>query len=151
MAEIAKTEYLQLNQWQPEDPVLRTDFNADNQKLDAALAAVPLVKLKEVVTQQDAQQVDVDVSDIDFDAYDELIVYAEFENATASGSPSPYCYLQVNGVADASEERYGYNNSGREKGNSLDDIGMPAGKKRFLWNSRGCAAGRTYISGKCNI
>ena len=113
MAEIAKTDYLQLNQWQPEDPVLRTDFNADNQKIDAAFAAVPLVKLKEVVTQQDAQQVDVDVSDIDFDAYDEVIVYVEFENATASGSPSPYCYLQVNGVADASEERYGYNGDDR--------------------------------------
>lgn len=31
------TEHYQLNQWNPEDKVLRTDFNADNVKLDAAL------------------------------------------------------------------------------------------------------------------
>ena len=33
------TENYQLNQWEPTDPVLRRDFNADNEKLDAALAA----------------------------------------------------------------------------------------------------------------
>lgn len=32
------TEHYKLNQWNPEDKVLRTDFNADNVKLDAALA-----------------------------------------------------------------------------------------------------------------
>lgn len=33
------TEHYQLNQWEPEDKVLRTDFNADNLKIDGALAA----------------------------------------------------------------------------------------------------------------
>ena len=37
MATNQTTNY-QLNQWEPTDPVLRTDFNADNAKLDAALA-----------------------------------------------------------------------------------------------------------------
>ena len=32
------TEHYELNQWEPADQVLRTDFNADNAKLDAALA-----------------------------------------------------------------------------------------------------------------
>ena len=32
------TEHYQLNQWDAADRVLRTDFNADNQKLDAAIA-----------------------------------------------------------------------------------------------------------------
>ena len=32
-----KTEYYELNQWLPTDQVLRTDFNADNAKIDAAL------------------------------------------------------------------------------------------------------------------
>ncbi len=36
MASNYTTNY-QLNQWEPTDPVLRTDFNADNAKLDAAL------------------------------------------------------------------------------------------------------------------
>lgn len=77
--------------------------------------------LKTVVTQQEAQQVSVDVSDIDFDAYDEVIVYVEFENATASNSPSPFCYVQVNGVDDASENRYGY--WGDDRFTSTQDVG----------------------------
>ena len=31
------TSHYNLCQWEPSDPVLRTDFNADNAKLDAAL------------------------------------------------------------------------------------------------------------------
>ena len=34
-----KTSNYQLNQWEPSDPFLRTDFNEDNAKLDAAIAA----------------------------------------------------------------------------------------------------------------
>ena len=33
-----KTQHYQLNQWEPEDDFLRTDFNGDNAKIDAALA-----------------------------------------------------------------------------------------------------------------
>ncbi len=33
-----QTANYQLNQWEPTDQVLRTDFNADNAKLDAAIA-----------------------------------------------------------------------------------------------------------------
>ena len=36
-----KTEHYELNQWLATDQVLRTDFNADNAKIDAALAARP--------------------------------------------------------------------------------------------------------------
>ncbi len=32
-----KTTHYQLNQWEPEDKVLRTEFNQDNAKLDSAL------------------------------------------------------------------------------------------------------------------
>ena len=34
------TEHYKLNQWSPEDKVLRTEFNEDNQKIDAALKAM---------------------------------------------------------------------------------------------------------------
>jgi len=34
---MTKTEHYQLNQWDPEDRILRVDFNADNAALDAAL------------------------------------------------------------------------------------------------------------------
>ena len=32
-----KTQHYQLNQWEAEDKVLRTEFNEDNQKIDQAL------------------------------------------------------------------------------------------------------------------
>ena len=32
------TEHYKLNQWSPEDKVLRTEFNADNAKIETALA-----------------------------------------------------------------------------------------------------------------
>lgn len=35
-----KTANYQLNQWEPSDPFLRTDFNEDNAKIDAALAGL---------------------------------------------------------------------------------------------------------------
>lgn len=35
---MTKTEHYQLNQWEPGDEVKREDFNADNAKVDAALA-----------------------------------------------------------------------------------------------------------------
>ena len=38
------TENYQLNQWEPEDKVVRTDFNADNAKIDAALGALAAEK-----------------------------------------------------------------------------------------------------------
>ena len=36
---MTKTTNYNLNQWDADDPVVRTDFNEDNAKLDAALAA----------------------------------------------------------------------------------------------------------------
>ena len=35
-----QTANYQLNQWEAEDKVLRTEFNADNAKLDAALTGL---------------------------------------------------------------------------------------------------------------
>ena len=34
------TEKYELNQWLPTDPVIRTDFNEDNAKIEAALWAI---------------------------------------------------------------------------------------------------------------
>ena len=43
MSSTNKTANYQLNQWVGSDPVLMADFNADNQKIDAALAAIPKI------------------------------------------------------------------------------------------------------------
>lgn len=69
MASTNKTANLKLNQWVLTDPLLMEDMNEDNQKLDAAVAANPYVKLMDVTTSANAQQVDLDVSGIDFTKY----------------------------------------------------------------------------------
>ena len=52
MATNQTTNY-QLNQWEPTDQVLRTDFNADNAKLDAALKSLS----DQVIQKADASTV----------------------------------------------------------------------------------------------
>ena len=70
---MTKTTNYQLNQWDPTDRVLRTDFNSDNQKIDAAIAeakaASSYVKIKELTVSTAAAAVDLDVSDVDFSQF----------------------------------------------------------------------------------
>lgn len=70
-----KTQTYELNQWDADDRILREDFNADNTKIDAALdAGCRMIKLREVVTAQTAHQVDLDISDIDWSRWQEVIL-----------------------------------------------------------------------------
>ena len=63
-----QTANYHLNQWAPEDPVLREEFNADNCKLDGALAelkkVIPVVKLGEWVVPETTNQFQMDLGDI---------------------------------------------------------------------------------------
>ena len=83
----------QLNQWDPEDRILRTDFNTDNAKIDAALKSQATalaaetaaressslyVKLLDVTTEEATTQADFDVSGIDFTQYAEIKLYLDF-------------------------------------------------------------------------
>ena len=67
------TKNYQLNQWDAADRVLRTDFNADNQKLDAAIAEAkatcPYVHLLTASLPADAVQLDLNVSTLDLTRY----------------------------------------------------------------------------------
>ena len=101
---LTKTSNYDLNQWDAGDRVLREDFNADNQKLDAALAAVngridsvnPLVKLRTVSCS--GTQQDVDVSDVDWNVYRALHIYfdLQFPSTSATGN------LRLNNRSDSS-------------------------------------------------
>ena len=51
------TEHYQLNQWEPEDKVLRTDFNADNLKIDGALVALAEGKANQETLNSLSEQV----------------------------------------------------------------------------------------------
>ena len=75
---MTKTTNYQLNQWDATDRVLRTDFNSDNQKIDAALKAAAdavavlespdrFVKLKEVTVTADTEKdIVIDLSGVDW-------------------------------------------------------------------------------------
>lgn len=61
------TQTYQLNQWDPDDRILREDFNADNQKLESALGIkLQHETIREVVTEELAKEIAIDISDISF-------------------------------------------------------------------------------------
>ena len=79
-----KTANYQLNQWDPEDRILREEFNGDNERIDAALAklaaaaaANPITKLVDVTTQMDTYDLQLEVSQIDFTQYRKIEFYLE--------------------------------------------------------------------------
>lgn len=80
-----QTSNYQLNQWEGADRILRTDFNADNAKIDAAIAelredlaaavaACPIVKLMDITAEEDTAQIDLDLSEVDLALYSALLV-----------------------------------------------------------------------------
>ena len=75
MATNHTTNY-QLNLWEPGDSFLREEFNQNSQKLDAALgelaARTTYVPLLDITTSTQANQVDLDVSRIDFTAWKDV-------------------------------------------------------------------------------
>lgn len=122
MKNLQQTIQFHLNQWELTDRIRMEDFNGDNQKLETALAAlaaadaaeqqartaqdaairreaaaaaeaVPLVKLLEVPVTQEAAQVDVDVSQIDFTQYTEVWIVPILSTAYH------YIYLRCNNIA----------------------------------------------------
>lgn len=95
------TTNYQLSQWEPSDRVMRTDFNDNNAKIDAALkaisdlaAAAPYSKIKDITTTATVQQVDIDMSDVEFTEYQKLDIYI---NCSAASSIA-CAELRVNGL-----------------------------------------------------
>lgn len=97
MASSNKTTYLNLNQWIASDPVLRSDFNFDNSKIDAAVNARSLVRLKNGSISAAAAQISVSLTDYDLTEYMELQLYL---SPVTSGSTS--ATLSLNGATAAS-------------------------------------------------
>lgn len=102
---MTKTEHYQLNQWDASDRVLREDFNADNAKIDAALEAFSqksaFVKLKEIATTNAIQQIDVDVSAIDWSHWQHIHIDLALRTNNdvkfyVNDSPTDCAYYTVN-------------------------------------------------------
>ena len=93
------TENYQLNQWEPADRVLRTDFNEDNRKIERAIhalsASIPYIKLLDVVTSHPQEQIDLDLSQIDCTNYWQFDLFA-----TVSATDNTYIYVRCNGLSE---------------------------------------------------
>ncbi|WP_186566636.1 hypothetical protein [Lawsonibacter celer] len=65
------TDNYQLHQWEPGDDFLRTDFNEDFQKIDAALGALrqETVPLKEYVSTEVGTLIRIPLTDVDLSLY----------------------------------------------------------------------------------
>lgn len=101
MSSTNETSALGLSQWVLSDPFRMEDFNADNAKIDAAVARKSeFVKLKEITTTTGGvSQIDVDVSDIDFSQWQYVIL-----DTVLTG----YANLRVNGKTGANYIGFGY-------------------------------------------
>ena len=73
---LRQTANYQLSQWDAEDRILREDFNRDNEKIDEAIdQANRMVRLLDVVTDSEAEQVDLDLTGFDAEQYTALKLY----------------------------------------------------------------------------
>ena len=133
-----KTENYQLNQWELTDRIRMEDFNGDNEKIDAALAGlreeIAVVraanlceKLVDYTTTAAAQQVDIDVSGIDFTQY--VRIDLSINDTGNTGSLS----LRVNGLTSYTDVNTVGSGSGLNA--STDTVLVR------LWSENGCVSG----------
>ena len=114
-----QTANYQLNQWDAGDRILRTEFNADNEKIDAAIktvdtrltteaaalraeqsasaaalwAAMPYVKLADVTTATAAQQINVNLQGLN------LLQYRRIEVDVLCPAKAKTLLLRVNNIS----------------------------------------------------
>lgn len=112
-----QTTNYQLNQWETQDRILREDFNADNFKIEQALkvlqaeieaarAAVPIVKLLDYTVPTDTSEVVLDVSGIDWSQYAAVTLYSNARAALTSGTSNPYILFDVDGCTYANGQEH---------------------------------------------
>ena len=89
------TTHYDLNQWQATDQVLRTDFNADNVRLEAALAALEGSKLGHIQTirstalESASYHIDLDLTGINWSKWAFVGSFFGRNTTLASGNNSP--------------------------------------------------------------
>ena len=99
MATNQTTNY-QLNQWEPTDQVLRTDFNADNAKIDATLAVLGHAQVLDAVTLAQANNsFGFDISGIDWTACQMLLISVDVPENSITRIMPWVCNLNQNTVS----------------------------------------------------
>ena len=99
MATNQTTNY-QLNQWEPTDQVQRTDFNADNAKIDATLAVLGHAQVLDAVTLAQANNsFGFDISGIDWTACQMLLISVDVPENSITRIMPWVCNLNQNTVS----------------------------------------------------
>lgn len=110
-----KTSNYSLNQWEATDRIMREDFNTDNTNIDAVLKSLkesnPYVLLRTITTTADAQQVDLDISDIDWSVYRHLILHMNLESRSGYAE---HIIIRLNGISGDLD--YNYSHGGNISG-----------------------------------
>ena len=97
-----KTSALGLSQWALTDPFLMAEMNANNQKIDAAVAILPIVKLGHIETTAAADRIDIDMSTIDWSKYRKVSVCYHMED-TETASNTFYSTVRANGRSGSAD------------------------------------------------
>ena len=97
MATNQTTNY-QLNQWEPTDQVLRTDFNADNAKIDIALAnSLQKCEYIKSLTLTTDSQATLDLSDINWNEWSVLGFFFDLLTVGSANPPADIYYQAMAG------------------------------------------------------
>ena len=88
-----QTTNYQLNQWEPTDQVLRTEFNADNAKIEAALDGKlsTIEVVAEITTTSNAAYFSLDLTGVDWNQWSVVAVVSDPLSYTAD-----YASLSIN-------------------------------------------------------
>ncbi len=96
MASTNKTTLLGLNQWTETDPVLRTDFNYDNQKIDTAFAVYALKRLTSGTLKTTKTSISVNFMEYDLREYRTLELYFFPKTGTTAAAGGAMTSLTLN-------------------------------------------------------
>jgi len=105
MASTNKTPLLGLNQWVLSDPFLMEDMNEDNRRIDEAAGANPYHKLIDITATANAQQIDLDVSQIDFSKYAMIQIFADLP-APLPINTAAVLYVKINNAGGVVKDLY---------------------------------------------
>lgn len=142
-----QTEHLGLHQWESTDPFLREDFNEDNRKIDEAVnraqttadGAINFIKLMDFTTEEDAQQIDLDVSQLNLPQYNR--VFLRMENAITSAASMQ---VRLNNIADRIYDCSGENYSSKATSFFEWNVGNSGKLDGYLG---GCSAELFFLGG----
>ena len=157
-----RTQNYNLCQWEAADKVQRTDFNADNAKIDAALGGIAArvaaleakqpVELRRIKLTGATKRITLSLSGIDVTQYDhlrlefrEMVISAGSVGMLANGLTSAYQYKSAYSNTSKTENQVTLSSAGTSLGNV--DIYPLSNWILFRVNSSSTPVSMEYLSG----